>query len=590
MAYNNEWLRALFGGCEYPYTDSQRYNDDWILAVIQKLVEEFNNFANLNKIKYADPISWDITRQYEGNTVVVDARTGNAYISSKPVPRGVQISNTYYWTEIYNYARFIDELRAQIATNEGDRTTASQALSVGQLVFVSGLLYRVIAPIIAGDSFVINSNIVKTTVEAELSRLINEHIIILEEEIAAEAEAREEADTTLQNNIDAEATAREETDLALQNNIDKYNVIIIASKEGAVGDGVTDDTEIIQELIDLSGSTGKPLFLDKSFKVSSLTITNKCEIFGTTGNTGYASPNLIVDGTITIARSTADSTFLHNLSIKGVGTGFIINHATNLRIRDCDIWHIGEGNCLVNYASLLTITGCTFTCLDQYAIELAIEDTYVNINTFIDGNTFGGTCSLMRIHSDTAGYRPEGIVFSNNNTMNTGNECFSVGAVYSLIIEGNTLDQIGASVLVLNQQTEVITAVQLVNNYVGMVGSNPNPIVSLNSVNKLTIRDNHWTGCERIAFLESGTSDVVISGNMLESNDANYPAITVNNSKNVVISNNIIKKTGTNAVAIQCVNATGLSKVIVTSNMIAGDISLNGYNTDNSVNANNIEL
>ena len=123
-----------------------------------------------------------------------------------------------------------------------------------------------------------------------------------------------------------------------------------------------------------------------------------------------------------------------------------------------------------------------------------------------------------------------------------------------------------------------------------MVGSNPNPIVSLNSVNKLTIRDNHWTGCERIAFLESGTSDVVISGNMLESNDANYPAITVNNSKNVVISNNIIKKTGTNAVAIQCVNATGLSKVIVTSNMIAGDISLNGYNTDNSVNANNIEL
>lgn len=211
MSYLNDWWRVFFGGMEYPYTDSCKYNDDWLLEVVKKLVEEFANFVNLNKIKYADPIGWDITRQYEANTVVVDNRTGNAYISSKPVPAGVQISNTTYWTEIYNYARVIDTLREQIAYNAGDTTTAPKPLGVGGLVFVSGELYRVISPMIAGDSFVVDSNIVKTTVEAEILRVAAA--------LYDEASARANADTQLANSISNEATARANADTALEGSI-----------------------------------------------------------------------------------------------------------------------------------------------------------------------------------------------------------------------------------------------------------------------------------------------------------------------------------------------------------------------------------
>ena len=63
---------------EYPYTDSGHYNSDWLIKVVKELINEIDNFVNLNKIKYANPIGWDITRQYETNTVVVDNRTGNA--------------------------------------------------------------------------------------------------------------------------------------------------------------------------------------------------------------------------------------------------------------------------------------------------------------------------------------------------------------------------------------------------------------------------------------------------------------------------------------------------------------------------------
>lgn len=196
----------------YPYSNLHELNLDWVIATVKNGEKEIADFIGVNTIKYANPILWNIESQYEANTVVVDGQTGNAYISIKAVPSGVHLNRIEYWTQIYNYANVVDTLREQIAHNEGDTTTATQQFAVGDLVFVKTLLYRVIAPMIAGDSFVENSNIVKTTIEAELKANI--------QAIQSEASARQSADTQLQNNIDSEASARESADTQLQNNID----------------------------------------------------------------------------------------------------------------------------------------------------------------------------------------------------------------------------------------------------------------------------------------------------------------------------------------------------------------------------------
>jgi len=155
----------------YPYTDFHELNLDWILKVIRELQKAMHDFINLNTIKYADPILWDITKQYEANTVVVDGNSGNAYISVQPVPVGVALSRTEYWTQIYNYASVVETLREQIAFDEGTSTTATRAYYDGALVFINGILYRVIAPMIAGDSFVEGSNIEQTTILHEIERI-----------------------------------------------------------------------------------------------------------------------------------------------------------------------------------------------------------------------------------------------------------------------------------------------------------------------------------------------------------------------------------------------------------------------------------
>ena len=99
---------------EYPYTNKDDLNLDYILKKIKETVENMETFVALNTIKYADPILWDIESQYATNTIVIDGATGNAYISTKPVPSGVTLDNSDYWTGIFNYQSLIDAVNERV--------------------------------------------------------------------------------------------------------------------------------------------------------------------------------------------------------------------------------------------------------------------------------------------------------------------------------------------------------------------------------------------------------------------------------------------------------------------------------------------
>lgn len=232
---------------KYPNVNNEIQNLDWLMYTVKHLSKEVKEFINLNTIKYADPILWNITSQYEANTVVVDGQTGNAYISTKAVPSGVHLNRTEYWTQIYNYADALGDLRSQIAFDEGNTTTASKPFAEDDLVFVNDLLYRVIAPMIAGDSFVVDSNIVKTTVEDELKRLAAEDAAIAHL-IEVEAGIREAADTLLQTNID---------------NLKKDIIEVINLKEEGLDATYTNDNSALLASIISDAAPGSTLYFPK---------------------------------------------------------------------------------------------------------------------------------------------------------------------------------------------------------------------------------------------------------------------------------------------------------------------------------------
>ena len=159
----------------YPYLNLNDLNLDFVMKAIADMKYEVTNFVSINAIKYANPIQWNITSQYEKNTIVIDPVTGTAYISVAPVPAGVALTRPEYWTVVFDLGSFVTRAAQNFTDNwESDTTTtATFASNVGDWLVWGDVLYKVISPITAGDTYVVNSNIEHFTIEDLYNTYLN---------------------------------------------------------------------------------------------------------------------------------------------------------------------------------------------------------------------------------------------------------------------------------------------------------------------------------------------------------------------------------------------------------------------------------
>lgn len=273
----------------YPYKNIEDYNLDYLQKKVDELKTILENFISLNSIKYANPIQWNITTQYEANTVVVDGNNGTAYLSVKAVPSGVAITNTDYWTVIFT----LDLATANnniTLRDDGTNILSTFTSSVGDWLLWNGILYKVIRDINVNESYVIGYNIERYTVEL----FIKDYVAKVESDIAAAVTNitaiigdLDDLTTTDKSNIIA-AINEVLDDLndevaTLDSRIDSIAddfVYTSPEKFGAVGDGVTDDTEAIQSAIDDGIANHKMVLLTGNYLTSTLRVNNSVEICG----------------------------------------------------------------------------------------------------------------------------------------------------------------------------------------------------------------------------------------------------------------------------------------------------------------------
>lgn len=437
----------------FPYTNFHELNLNWIIQELQNLAASVQDFISINAIKYANPIQWDITSQYEKNTVVVD-EDGNAYLSVQPVPAGVSLDRTEYWTNIGNFSALWENVKSAIAVpDEGHNTTASAARQPNTLVWVDGKLLEVTRAMNAGDAY--------NTSEGGNSRLYTMQMIL---------------DALL-----AEIADRKAADFTIQQNVSYVSVLTL----GLVGDGITDNTDALKNALithknlffpsgiyymDSLAISDAKFILDADatiFPLNPLEFTNSSITGGTIKNTSVSSPVYFMDGINFINGTTIDTQGNNVTAIRVYGGQAEISNCKFLGTNNAyfGVWsdnapynqNINIINCYFNQTKLngvfscaknTNIIGCVFdTCHTQTAptgggcIDIVARDS-INITAYISGcHMFNGGGATSGVEMESAGR-----TYIVSNIIDMGDQYVGVAVQNSKsvirgnIITGNTCD------------------------------------------------------------------------------------------------------------------------------------------------------
>lgn len=156
---------------EFPHTRNYEGDLGYIIKKLMELTDKYNTFFEYNSITFADPIQWDITRQYAAYTIVFDYDSGYAMISKQPVPAGILLSNSDYWSLVGPLivdadARLsIQKILSFIANIYETGTTATAVRNPGDYIIANGDLYVATSLINIGETYTNGYNVNKTTVE-----------------------------------------------------------------------------------------------------------------------------------------------------------------------------------------------------------------------------------------------------------------------------------------------------------------------------------------------------------------------------------------------------------------------------------------
>ena len=591
-----------------PYTNFHDLNLDWIMDELNEFNTKLTNFVSLATIKYANPIQWNITSQYEANTVVVDSN-GNAYLSVQPVPSGVSLDRTEFWTKIGNFDELWADVKKAITPNdEGHSPTATADRAVNDLVWVNGALVRVTRAMIAGDAYVPGSNCVSSSTNEVLHYLINafneglsaektarenadtqlqkaidnetqareDAYSQLQTDINNETQARKDADTQLQTDIDAETTARKEAIDDLKKSTVGLEVFTTPEMYGAKGDGSTDDTAAVQAAFN-AATANKPIILTGQYYCTeTITVKRDTTVIGASSRPrAVLIPYFIFSNAVNPAFSIVGAQdinvdyggTLENVTFKGVTVGlknpataasvaFKVQWARFFTLEDCSVHGFTTAVDFANNNGMLIKNF-------EYSTNGSVNVTV--FNKFNNGGNTGLKLQHIVVNNFSEGISKAVVLSDTTGDGQTGDRWFEdwlcVGPWNNVIYYTHGT---GFSRHVYINR---IFADHLIDNLVYLVGSGANEDAQITDIGCV------GAGATYRCILVTGYCHLTINGVAGSSATSTYDFISLNSATDVVLTNAILDGPSTYFIAV-----TGGARIAVcnTRNTQTGSINVAG--------------
>lgn len=190
---------------QFPYSDFHELNLDWLIKTVKDLAFEMKNFEAANTVSFKG--DWNITEQYPAWSIVNDHN--NIYISNKPTPAGVPITNIDYWTlltiVIIDQSFDPDSING-VANRIVTRRFNNIDINITSLTnaIAAEEDSRIEADNTLDDKITANTNAIslESTARSYNDSLLDEKIDANTSAISAEQTARTSADALINNRID----------------------------------------------------------------------------------------------------------------------------------------------------------------------------------------------------------------------------------------------------------------------------------------------------------------------------------------------------------------------------------------------------
>lgn len=333
----------------------------------------------------------------------------------------------------------------------------------------------------------------------------------------------------------------------LENSSKRVNV----KEMGAVGDGIHDDSQVIQEALDRARKSNLTVYFPRGNYLITQTLNIKFSSVSQILLLGEGSDKTTLVGSDSLLSEMINSLLSNGFSVQDIsfdhqGTGSCIK-----------AWHLNAYRCFFsqsekNDKELVVFTGsncriteCSFDVKNKTAYAIChskypsrYETSGIAINNYIIDSSFMGVGNGIVINSTENNNRVEGLKINGNIFTNSGEAQIKVETIFHCDISNNIMKASGGSSIVLNPQGLLVDGLYICSNDIQAAVAGVYEEAGSKSSTRVHISNNNIHASKYGVLIKSRVGTMIIDNNKM--NDIETAGIFVEQTDELIVTDNQI--------------------------------------------------